>query len=106
MRNKDVTKTYYLQQLGFSMLAEYGDYLLLQKDHIELHFFAFPGLDPHVNDGQVYIRTQNIDALYAQLLAAGVAMHPNAPLQNKAWGQREFALLDPDHNLLTFGEAF
>jgi len=23
----------------------------------------------------------------------------------KPWGQKEFALLDPDHNLLTFGQA-
>jgi hypothetical protein len=26
-------------------------------------------------------------------------------LATKPWGQREFSLLDPDHNLLTFGET-
>jgi hypothetical protein len=35
----------------------------------------------------------------------GVAIHPNAALAEKPWGQKEFALLDPDHNLLTFGQA-
>ncbi len=25
-------------------------------------------------------------------------------LELKPWGQKEFSLLDPDHNLLTFGE--
>ena len=34
----------------------------------------------------------------------GVAIHPNAPLQQKPWGMLEFALLDPDMNLLTFGQ--
>jgi hypothetical protein len=35
----------------------------------------------------------------------GVAIHPNGQLALKPWGQREFSLLDPDNNLLTFGEA-
>ena len=26
-------------------------------------------------------------------------------LQIKPWGQKEFSLLDPDYNLLTFGES-
>lgn len=37
-------------------------------------------------------------------LANGVTVHPNGHLQTKPWGQREFALLDPDNNLLTFGQ--
>jgi len=32
------------------------------------------------------------------------AIHPNAPLEAKPWGQLEFFLLDPDNNLLTFGQ--
>jgi hypothetical protein len=27
-------------------------------------------------------------------------------LETKPWGQREFSLLDPDNNLLTFGEGW
>lgn len=105
MRNKAATKAFYLQQLGFSELADYGDYLLLAKDEIELHFFEYKDLQPHLNYGQVYIRCHGIDAFYKKLLQAQVAIHPNGPLENKPWGQRKFALLDPDHNLLTFGEG-
>jgi len=104
MRNKEQTKTYY-QQLGFTISADYGDYLIVQKDSIEMHFFAFAELDPLTNYGQVYIRTNDIDQLYQSLLEKAVAIHPNAPLAEKPWGQKEFALLDPDHNLLTFGQA-
>lgn len=106
MRNKEVTKAYYINQLGFQPVGtnEYDGYLLLQKDNVEIHFFEFKALDPKENYGQVYIRTNHIDQLYQTLLANNTPIHPNAPLQTKPWGQREFALLDPDHNLLTFGQ--
>ncbi|MFN5788011.1 MAG: bleomycin resistance protein [Bacteroidota bacterium] len=105
MRLKSQTKSYYIGQLGFMELADYGDYLLLEKDGIEIHFFEFKTLDPLENYGQIYIRTNQIEALYAQLLETNVTIHPNAPLQRKPWGQMEFSLLDPDHNLITFGQA-
>lgn len=106
MRNKAATKAYY-EQLGFAQWghADYPDYLMLQKDQIEIHFFLFAELDPKENYGQVYIRTSDIDDWYQSLLDKGISIHPNAPLQTKPWGQREFSLLDPDNNLLTFGAA-
>jgi hypothetical protein len=39
------------------------------------------------------------------LLENKIDIHPNGALETKAWGQREFALLDPDNNLLTFGQS-
>jgi hypothetical protein len=32
-------------------------------------------------------------------------IHPNGKLQTKPWGQKEFSILDPDNNLLTFGQS-
>lgn len=32
------------------------------------------------------------------------AVHPNGPLTDQPWGSREFAILDPDHNLITLYE--
>jgi hypothetical protein len=105
MRLKSRTKSYYIGQLGFLEMADYGDYLLIEKEGIEIHFFEFKALDPLENYGQMYIRTNQIEALYAQLQEANVVIHPNAPLQQKPWGQIEFSLLDPDNNLITFGQA-
>ena len=105
MRNKATTKAYYINQLGFQELGDYEGYLMVQKDDIEIHFFEFTALDPKENYGQVYIRTNNIVGLYASLLEKEVAIHPNSPLEMKPWRQKEFALLDPDSNLLTFGQA-
>lgn len=105
MRNKAVTRGYYVDTLGFREYGgDYDGYLMVQKDDIQIHFFEFKELDPKENYGQVYIRTDDIDALYQRLLDNQVKIHPNAPLQTKPWGQREFALLDPDNNLLTFGQ--
>lgn len=106
MRDKAVTKKYYIDKLGFRCDDNYPDYLIIKKDGIEIHFFEFKGLDPKENYGQVYIRTNDIDALYQSLLANKVTIHPNAPLQNKPWGQREFSLLDPDNNLITLGRTY
>ena len=104
MRDKALTRDFYLSKLGFELLGEYADYLIVRKDQVEIHFFEFKELDPKENYGQVYIRTDDIDRLYQVLLDNNTRIHPNGPLQNKPWGQREFALLDPDHNLLTFGQ--
>lgn len=108
MRNKTITKRYYIEQLGFNIFgtADYPEYLMVEKDAIQLHFFLFANLDPEQNYGQVYIRVKRIDDFYQTLLDNKVRIHPNGFLENKPWGQREFSVLDPDGNLLTFGEDY
>ena len=105
MRNKNATRDYYIKQLGFQEIGDYEGYLMVKKDKIEIHFFEFKTLDPKENYGQVYIRTDNIDSFYQSLLDSKTAIHPNGPLETKPWGQKEFSVLDPDNNLLTFGQS-
>ena len=105
MRDKTKTKEFYLQQLSFELIADYGDYLLLKKDTVEIHFFEFKSLNPLENYGQVYIRVIDIDNLYKTFIQNGVSIHPNGNLEEKPWRQKEFSLLDPDHNLISFGEG-
>ena len=107
MRHKAITRDFYLNKLGFQELgsADYEGYLMVQKDRIEIHFFEFKTLDPKENYGQVYIRTDDIDGFYKSLLDKKTSIHPNGDLQVKPWGQKEFSVLDPDNNLLTFGQS-
>jgi hypothetical protein len=107
MRNKATTKDFYLQKLGFQVFGsiDYDDYLMLEKDHIQIHFFAYKDLDPKKNYGQVYIRTNNIEDWYELALAKRVDIPAAGHLEIKTWQQKEFSVLDPDHNLLTFGQA-
>lgn len=105
MRDKNVTRKFYIKQLGFQEIGDYEGYLMVKKDKIEIHFFEFKELDPKENYGQVYIRTDNIESFYQSLLDCKTTIHPNGPLKTKPWGQKEFAVLDPDNNLLTFGQS-
>jgi catechol 2,3-dioxygenase-like lactoylglutathione lyase family enzyme len=106
MRDKTATKEFYLKKLGFQEFgnADFDGYLMIQKDNIQIHFFEFKELDPKENYGQVYIRTDDIDKLYQSMLDGNLSIHPAGHLATKPWGQKEFSMLDPDNNLLTFGQ--
>lgn len=105
MRDKNVTRAFYIDKLGFKEIGDYEAYLMVRKDKIEIHFFEFKELNPKENYGQVYIRTNGIDDFYRTLLDDKIKIHPNGKLESKPWGQKEFSLLDPDTNLLTFGQS-
>lgn len=107
MRNKAVTKDFYINKLGFKLLGntDYEGYLMIEKDHVQIHFFEFKDLNPKQNYGQVYIRTDDIDSLYHSMIDNNLSIHPNGQLYIQPWGQKEFSMLDPDSNLLTFGQS-
>ena len=107
MPDKTATKDFYLNKLGFKELgsADYDGYLMIENDNIQIHFFEFRDLDPKENYGQIYSRTDDIDNFYQCLLDNKVSIHPNGKLGVKPWRQKEFSVLDPDHNLLTFGQS-
>jgi hypothetical protein len=55
---------------------------------------------------ECYWRVTNPDQLHAEASQAGLEKWPNArvePVQNKPWGTREFALVDPNGNLVRIG---
>lgn len=107
MREKSATYDFYVNQLGFKIFGDhdYDGYLMVEKDNLQIHFFEYKDLDIKENYGQVYIRTNSIDQLYQSYLNNKVGIHPNGKLSFKPWGQKEFSILDPDYNLLTFGES-
>ncbi len=107
MRNKKITMDFYLNKLDFQLFGspDFDGYLMVEKDNIQIHFFEFKDLVPTENYGQVYIRSNNIDDFYQSLLDKKIQIHPNGQLEIKPWGQKEFSVLDPDNNLLTFGQA-
>lgn len=106
MRNRVLTYDYYVNKLGFKYIGsdDFQQYLIVEMDHLQIHFFEHQTLDPKENDGQIYIRTNQIDELYKSMLDKKIEIHPNGQLESKPWQQREFSLLDPDNNLLTFGQ--
>jgi len=104
MRNKLITKDFYISKLGFEEFgtADYDGYLMVQKDNVQIHFFEYKDLNPLENYGQVYIRTENIKDWYQSINDKKIKCDK---LEIKPWNQMEFSVLDPDNNLLTFGES-
>lgn len=94
---------FFVQHLGFAEVhAEQGVYGIVERDKVEVHFWACD--DRRIAEATgCRILVNGINALYAHCHDAGV-VHPNAPLGDRPWGTHEFAVLDPDGNLVTFVE--
>lgn len=96
------TEAFYKEKLGFEMLNNYGNYLVMQRGEMMLHFVACD--DKYIAENtSCYVYLQGIDELYAEYEAAGV-VHPNGKLQDQFYGLRDFSILDGDGNLIKFGQ--
>lgn len=103
--NKEKTLDYY-SIIGFTLLSDYGDYLLLSLDNIEIHFFYYPELIPEKSDFMIYLKVdESIEKIYQEVQSNGIKIHPNGNLETKPWNQKEFAIIDPNGTLLTFGQS-
>ena len=101
------TLTFY-RRLGFDGEIIGGHYAILQRDTVELHFFSHPDLIRSESCAGCYIRVLDVASIYA---AFALAQLPQAgrprmdQLEDKPWGLREFAVVDPDGNLLRIGQV-
>jgi len=100
----DLQRSAVFYQSHFECSAEWFDeYVVLHnQDHFSLHLWKCN--DPYlcINSG-FYIRVKDVDALYNKLNIEGV-IHPNGHIELKPWGMKEFAITDPDGNLIRIGE--
>jgi uncharacterized protein (TIGR02246 family) len=81
-------------------------YLIVTRGEIELHFFSHPQLGSVENCAGCYWRVENADALhaeYARLRLPSAGAPSLSAIENKPWGMREFALVDPNGNLVRVG---
>lgn len=101
----------FYERLGFGLqgapIGVYG-YLIVGRGSIELHFFEAPDVDPLTTAAGCYIRVGDADALYREWHAVGIEANRAtgsrliAPATTD-YGMREFALVDPNGNLLRVG---
>jgi hypothetical protein len=95
------TLAFYQTELDFSIVHQASDYGIIQRDALQLHFWQCRDRTICEASG-CRIQVTGIDALYA---GTGPAIiHPNAKLENKPWGTREFGILDINGNLIPFVE--
>ncbi|MBX9962492.1 MAG: VOC family protein [Burkholderiales bacterium] len=96
------TKAFYIEKLGFELVFENEFYVLLTGfgDRISFlkpeHPTQAPIFRPVFAGRGVYltIDVEDVDAEYARLKARGVPMEVD--LRDEPWGDRHFAVVDPN----------
>ena len=108
-RSVGATVAFY-NRLGFDGGAhEYDDgYAILRRGAVELHFFTHAGLVPADSSAGCYIRVLDVEEFFrafstSQLPSRGLPRMD--ALEDKPCGLREFAIVDPDGNLLRIGQV-
>lgn len=103
------TRAFY-ERLGFETAGWWpqalGGYAILARGAIEMHFFAFPEIVPHGSYAQCYWRVKDVDALHAEFVRLGLSpdgIPRLSAVEDKPWGTREFALVDPNGTLVRVG---
>lgn len=100
-RDIAATTAWYRDRLGFSVLHAEREYGIVRRDRTWIHFWGPSGIDLEESDTMIRIGVRGIDALHERCQREGI-VHPNAPLEEKPWGSREFSVVDRDGNLVTF----
>jgi catechol 2,3-dioxygenase-like lactoylglutathione lyase family enzyme len=104
--NLDVTREFY-GRLGFTERARWPEeYMILERDGLELHFWYSESVDPLKNDASCYVRfdtAKEAHDLYEQWTALGLGSDDlRAPVETD-YGLLEFALIDKHGNLIRLG---
>ena len=94
-RDLGETLDFWRDELGFSEIFRGDDYGIVERDRQQVHFFSAPRIDPWTNDGGCRLGVDDVDAYHAEY-----GEHVFAPLEEKPWRTREFAVLDPKRNLI------
>jgi hypothetical protein len=106
--SRDIAQTKLLyENLGFDciLVSPTGDYLIIRRDWVEIHFWHCAGLDPKTNTVSAYLRVANADVASATFLQGGDPPQGCSfrPAKDKPWGMREAHFIDVDGNLINIG---
>ena len=108
---------FYVETLGYACPFRDDSIAILTKDETELHLWRCGDEswrigragNPVVSGAESFLKgtascricVDDVGALYELCCAANI-VHPNGKRAEKPWGTDEFAVLDPDGNLITF----
>lgn len=111
--------SFYRDLLGFTLIHQDGGFAIVRRDNAEIHLWEADDESWQTRSGgaavvsgaesfiagtaSCRIEVQGVNDLHQVMQPLNI-LHPNAPLSEQPWGTREFAVLDPDNNLITFFE--
>ena len=100
---KDVPSAlrFYCEVLGFEKDFEFGPYAGLHLGECYLHLCAHTTWQRPLGGGAVSVFADEVDAYFKPIRERGaeIALEPT----DEPYGMRDFAVKDPDGNVLTFG---
>lgn len=81
----DIKKSigFYCDKLGFTLVHHEDGFAVLMCNEVRIHLW------------------EGIDELYQHIKPLGI-LHPNTSLKDQWWDERDFAVIDPDNNLISF----
>jgi catechol 2,3-dioxygenase-like lactoylglutathione lyase family enzyme len=103
-RDLAATSAFY-SALGFLETFRDANWLILEFDGMQIEFFPYPKLDPRSNVTSCCLRVSDAANLRDTFSGVGLPTAATAiprltEIEDQPWGMREFALVDPDGNLL------
>lgn len=96
---------FYTDVLGFEQDWVWGDppsYASVCRDSAAINFGA-PKPGQVVTPSRVYISLTDIDAYHDAILARGATI--DVPIGDRPYGMRDFTVVDPSGNRLSYGQA-
>jgi hypothetical protein len=103
-REVEASAAWYHDELGFDVFHVEREYGIVGRGESWIHFWGPSEIAPEDSDTMIRVGVRGIDELYEHCLGRDL-VHPNAPLEDKPWGFREFSVCDRDGNLVTFFET-
>ena len=102
VRDVSAAVAFYVR-LGFALVADYlPTYAILERDGAWLHLrYARDEMQGSASEGAVYIYADEVEGFYELCLRESAHLL-HAPCR-QPWGTLEFALSDPDGNLIRIG---
>ena len=119
VRNVEKSILFYRDVLELTLRHHDIGFAIFHRDSVEIHLWQADdeswrnrtNQEPVTSGAESFIAGTascriaviGVDELYTRLQQVNV-IHPNAHIQNTEWGTREFGVIDPDNNLITFFE--
>jgi len=104
VKDREVSAKYYIDILGFTHEFTYWDLSGFEYGAV-LIYLSGPKQDVNkiAGQGSIYIFCDEVDDYYKDISAKGARI--SMPLEDRAYGMRDFSITDPDGNLITFGKS-
>src|SRR2546422_9892814 len=100
-----VATSQYYARLGFRETFRDEGWLIVERGPLQIEFFPSADHNPRKNLASCCIRVSDLNLLHEAFMGAGLpTSHRDVPRitspVDQPWGLREFAVVDPDGNLL------